>query len=109
MIRLSYTLKCWALGITFFTVFYFMIVMSDPGFGKYIYVLAFSTLLLPIAKRAVDVITDFFAPDIELFNGLLPSLLINIMIWIFTPIIVALTVIAYVLYSMGVLTEKIGH
>jgi len=83
--------------------------MSDPSFGKYIYVLAFSTLLLPIAKRAVDVITDFFAPDIELFNGLLPSLLINIMIWIFTPIIVALTVIAYVLYSMGVLTEKIGH
>ena len=50
MIRLSYTLKCWALGITFFTVFYFMIVMSDPNFGKYIYVLAFSTLLLPIAK-----------------------------------------------------------
>jgi len=109
MIRLSYTLKCWALGIAFFTVFYFMVVMSDPGFSKYIYMLAFSTLLFPIAKRAVDIMTDFFAPDIELFNGLLPSLLINIVIWILTPFIVALTVIAYVLYSMGVLTEKMSH
>ena len=71
--------------------------------------LAFSTLLFPIAKRAVDVMTDFCAPDIELFNGLLPSLLINIVIWMLTPFIVALTVIAYVLYSMGVLTEKISH
>jgi len=40
---------------------------------------------------------------------LLPSLLINIVIWMLTPFIVALTVIAYVLYSMGVLTEKISH
>lgn len=86
-----------------------MVVMSDPSFSKYIYMLAFSTLLFPIAKRAVDVMTDFFVPDIELFNGLLPSLLINIVIWIFTPFIVALTVIAFVLYSMGVLTEKISH
>ena len=88
MIRLSYTLKCWALGVTYFLVFYFMVVMSDPGFSKYIYMLALSTVL---------------------FNGLLPSLLINVVIWILTPFIVALTVIAFVLYSMGVLTEKISH
>ncbi len=37
MIRLSYTLKCWALGVTYFLVFYFMVVMSDPGFSKYLY------------------------------------------------------------------------
>jgi cellulose synthase/poly-beta-1,6-N-acetylglucosamine synthase-like glycosyltransferase len=53
--------------------------------------------------------TDFFTPNTVLFNGLLPSLLINVVIWILTPFIVALTVIAFVLYSMGVLTEKISH
>ena len=109
MIRLSYTLKCWALGITYFLVFYFMVVMSDPGFSKYIYMLALSTVLFPLAKRSVDVMTDFFTPNTVLFNGLLPSLLINVVIWILTPFIVALTVIAFVLYSMGVLTEKISH
>ena len=109
MIRLSYTLKCWALGVTYFLVFYFMVVMSDPGFSKYIYMLALSTILFPVAKRAVDVMTDFFTPNTVLFNGLLPSLLINVVIWILTPFIVALTVIAFVLYSMGVLTEKISH
>ncbi|MGP5132777.1 hypothetical protein ACTXKV_00890 [Psychrobacter cibarius] len=109
MIRLSYTLKCWALGVTYFLVFYFMVVMSDPGFSKYIYMLALSTLLFPVAKRAVDVMTDFFTPNTVLFNGLLPSLLINVVIWILTPFIVTLTVIAFVLYSMGVLTEKISH
>ena len=109
MIRLSYTLKCWALGVTYFLVFYFMVVMSDPGFSKYIYMLALSTLLFPVAKRSVDVMTDFFTPNTVLFNGLLPALLINVVIWILTPFIVALTVIAFVLYSMGVLTEKISH
>ena len=109
MIRLSYTLKCWALGVTYFLVFYFMVVMSDPGFSKYIYMLALSTLLFPVAKRAVDIMTDFFTPNTVLFNGLLPSLLINVVIWILTPFIVALTVIAFVLYSMGVLTERISH
>ena len=109
MIRLSYTLKCWALGVTYFLVFYFMVVMSDPGFSKYIYMLALSTLLFPVAKRSVDVMTDFFTPNTVLFNGLLPSLLINVVICILTPFIVALTVIAFVLYSMGVLTEKISH
>ncbi|MGP4971813.1 hypothetical protein [Psychrobacter aquimaris] len=109
MIRLSYTLKCWALGVTYFLVFYFMVVLSDPGFSKYIYMLALSTILFPVAKRAVDVMTDFFTPNTVLFNGLLPSLLINVVIWILTPFIVALTVIAFVLYSMGVLTEKISH
>ena len=109
MIRLSYTLTCWALGVTYFLVFYFMVVMSDPGFSKYIYMLALSTLLFPVAKRSVDVMTDFFTPNTVLFNGLLPSLLINVVIWILTPFIVALTVIAFVLYSMGVLTEKISH
>ena len=109
MVRLSYTLKCWALGVTYFLVFYFMVVMSDPGFSKYIYMLALSTVLFPLAKRSVDVMTDFFTPNTVLFNGLLPSLLINVVIWILTPFIVALTVIAFVLYSMGVLTEKISH
>jgi len=109
MIRLSYTLKCWALGITYFSVFYFLVVMSDPGFSKYLYMLALSTLLFPVAKRAVDVMTDFFTPDIELFNGLLPSILINVVIWILTPFIVAFTAIAFMLYSMGVLTERISH
>ena len=109
MIRLSYTLKCWALGITYFIAFYFTVLISDPGFSKYIYMLALSTLLFPIAKRAVDVTTDFFAPNTILFNGLLSSLLINVVIWILTPFIVALTIIAFILYSMGVLTEKISH
>jgi len=109
MMHLSYTLKCWALGVTFFLVFYFIVLVSDPSFSKYIYMLGLSTLLFPIAKHAVDVVTDLFAPNILLFNGLLPSLLINIVIWMLTPFIVALTVIAFILYSMGVLTENISH
>lgn len=106
---LSYTLKCWALGVTFFLVFYFMIVMNDPSFSKYVYMLALSTLLFPIAKRAIDAMTDFFTSKNVLFNGLLLSMLLNIFIWIFTPFIVALTVIAFIFYSVGVLTEKISH
>ncbi|ERL54556.1 hypothetical protein [Psychrobacter aquaticus] len=109
MMYLSYTLKCWALGVTFFLVFYFMVVMSDPSFSKYLYMLALSTLLFPIAKRAIDTMTDFFTSKNVLFNGLLLSMLINIVIWIFTPFIVALTAIAFIFYSVGVLTEKISH
>ncbi|HCN17534.1 hypothetical protein DVY93_07845 [Psychrobacter sp. CCUG 69069] len=107
MRHLSYTLKCWALGVTFFLVFYFTVLVSDPGFSKYIYMLALSTLLFPIAKHAIDVVTDFFTPDTVLFDGLLPALLINTVIWILTPFIVILTVIAFILYSMGILTENI--
>ena len=109
MIRLNYTLKCWGLGVSFFLAFYFIIVVSDPNFSKYVYMLAISTLLFPLAKHAIDVMTDFFAPDLKLFNGLLQSLLINIMIWVFTPFIIAMTVITFMFYSMGVLTEKIRH
>ena len=109
MIHLSYTIKCWAFGVSFFVGFYFMVLLSDPSFSKYVYILALSTVLFPIAKRAVDAMMSFFAPNTELFNGLLPSLLINILIWIFTPFIVALAVIAFILHSMGVLTENIGH
>ena len=109
MIHLSYTIKCWALGVAFFVGFYFMVLLSDPSFSKYVYILALSTVFFPIAKRAVDAMMNFFAPNTELFNGLLPSLLINILIWISTPFIVALAVIAFILYSMGVLTENIGH
>lgn len=109
MMYLSYTLKCWALGVTFFLVFYLMIVMNDPSFSKYIYMLALSTLLFPVAKRSIDAMTDFFTSKNVLFNGLLLSMLFNIFIWIFTPFIVALTVIAFIFYSMGVLTEKISH
>lgn len=109
MINLSYTLKCWVLGVTFFVFFYFIVVVSDPGFSKYIYMLGLSTLLFPIAKRAVDVMADFFAPNTLLFNGLLPSLLINIVIWILTPFIVAIAIVAFLLHSMGVLTENISH
>lgn len=109
MMYLSYTLKCWVLGVTFFLVFYFMVVMSDPSFSKYLYMLALSTLLFPIAKRAIDVITDFFTSKNVLFDGLLLSMLINIIIWVFTPFIVALTVIAFICYSVGVMTEHIRH
>lgn len=101
MIHLSYTLKCWALGMAFFSAFYFTILMSDPSFGKYVYMLGLSTLLFPIAKRSIDVMTDFFAPNLLLFNGLVPSLIINIIIWMLTPFIVALTVIAFILYIVN--------
>ncbi|MGP9493094.1 hypothetical protein [Psychrobacter sp. AOP7-B1-24] len=109
MIRLSYTLKCWMLGITYFLVFYFMVIMSDPSFSKYIYMLALSTLLFPIAKRAIDVAAESLVPNITLFNGLLSSLFINVIIWLCTPFIVALTVITFVFYSMGVMTERVRH
>ena len=107
MIRLSYTLKCWALGVAFYLGFYTIVLTSNPDFAKYIYILGVSTLLFPIAKRAVDVITDFIAPHTIIFNGLLSSLLINMLIWIFTPFIIALTLIALFFYSIGVMTENI--
>ena len=109
MIRVSYTLKCWMLGITYFSVFYFIVVMSDPSFAKYLYALALSTLLFPIAKRAVDVMVEFFAPDTVLFSGLISSILINVVIWMFTPFIVALTIITLMFYGMGVMTERVRH
>ncbi|MGP5061345.1 hypothetical protein [Psychrobacter celer] len=37
MIHLSYTIKCWALGVAFFVGFYFMVLLSDPSFSKYVY------------------------------------------------------------------------
>ena len=107
MIRLSYTLKCWALGIMYYLGFHFIVLSSNPDFAKYIYILVISTLLFPIAKRAVDVVSDFIAPHTIIFNGLLSSLLINIVIWLLTPFIVALTLIAFLFYGMGVLTENI--
>ena len=109
MIRLSYTFKCWVLSISFFLAFYFVVLLSDPSFSKYVYTLGVSSLLFPISKRAVDVIIDSFAPNNTLFDGLLSSLSINLVIWIATPLIVTLTVIAFILYSMGVMTENIGH
>lgn len=109
MISLSYTLKCWALGITFFLMFYFIVLVSVPSFSEYIYMLGLNTLLFPIAKHAIDVVTALFAPNTLLFNGLLPSLLINVVIWMLTPFIVALTVMAFIFYSMGVMTENISH
>ena len=107
MIRLSYTLKCWALGIMYSLGFHFLVLSSNPDFAKYSYILAISTLLLAVAKRAVDVVSDFIAPHTIIFNGLLSSLLINIVIWLLTPFIVALTRSAFLFYGMGVITKKI--
>ena len=107
MIRFSYTLKCWALGAAFFIGFHTIVLTSNPDFAKYDYFLAVSTLLFPIAKRAIDVVTDFISPHTVLFSGLLSSLLINMVIWIFTPIIVAFTLMAFIFYAMGVMTENI--
>lgn len=107
MIRFSYTLKCWALGIAYLSGFYFIVLSSNPSFAKYFPILAVNTLLFPIAKRAVDVVTDIIAPHTIIFNGLLLSLCINIVIWLLTPYLVALTVIALLFYGMGVITENI--
>ena len=107
MIRLSYTLKCWALGAAFFIGFYTIVLTSNPDFAKYDYFLAVSTLLFPIAKRAIEVVTDFIAPHTVLVSGVLSSLLINMVIWLSTPIIVAFTLMAFIFYAMGVMTENI--
>ncbi|NRD70757.1 hypothetical protein HQR03_09450 [Psychrobacter okhotskensis] len=108
MIRLSYTLKCWALSIVFYSVFYFAVLMTDPDFGKYNYMLALSTLLFPISKRAIDVLSDSLRLDFDMFDGFLSPLLINITIWIFTPFIVFLTLIAFLAYSMGVMKRNLN-
>ena len=108
MIRLSYTLKCWALSIVFYSVFYFAVLMTDPDFSKYNYMLALSTLLFPIAKRAIDVLSDSLRPNLDMFDGFLSPLLINITIWIFTPFIVFLTLIAFLAYSMGVMKRNLN-
>ncbi|HSP86047.1 MAG TPA: hypothetical protein VLN09_09975 [Psychrobacter sp.] len=105
MIRLSYTLKCWVLSAAFLIGFYTIVLTSNPDFAKYNYILAVSTLLFPIAKRAIDVVTDFISPHTTLFSGILSSLLINVAIWIFTPVIVAF--IVFVFYAMGIKYD--GH
>ena len=107
MIRLSYTLKCWALSVTFYTVFYFGILTSDPSFSKYIYILGISTLLFPIAKRTVDLVGDSLAPNVVIFGGLLSSLLINIVIWILTPFITVFACIIFLFYCLNILRENI--
>lgn len=107
MIRMSYTLKCWALSITYYVVFYFGIFPSDPTFSKYIYPLAISTLSFPIAKHVVDIVSDALAPNVIIFNGLLLSLLINIVIWILTPIITILTLVVFLFHSLIVLKNNV--
>ena len=107
MIRLSYTLKCWALSVAFYAVFYFAILTSDPNFSKHIYFLAVSTLLFPIAKRIIDVVSDSLAPNVVLFNGLLSSLLINIVIWIFTPFITIFALIVFSFYGLNILKRNL--
>ena len=107
MIRLSYTLKCWTLSITFYGVFYFGILPSAPDFSKYSIILGVSTLLFPISKRAVDVVGDSLAPNVEIFNGLLWSLLLNIVIWILTPFIATLALFAFAFYSANILRKNL--
>ena len=107
MIRLSYTFKCWGLGAAFLIGFYTIVLTSNPAFAKYNDILAVSTLLFPIAKRVIDVLTDSIFPNTVLFSGILSALLINIAIWVFTPIIVAFMLIAFMFYAMGVMTENI--
>ncbi|WP_201607684.1 hypothetical protein [Psychrobacter okhotskensis] len=109
MIRLSYTLKCWGLSIVFYSVFYFAVLMTDPDFGKYNYMLALSTLLFPLSKRAIDVLSDSLRLDFDMFDGFLSPLLINITIWLFTPFIVFLTFIAFLAYGMGVIKGNLNN
>ena len=108
MIRFSYTIKCWALSTIFYLVFYFAVLMTDPDFIKYNYMLALSTLLFPISKRAIDVLSDSLRPNFDMFDGFLSPLLINITIWIFTPFIVFLTLIAFLAYSTGVMKRNLN-
>ena len=108
MIRFSYTLKCWTLSTVFYSVFYFSVLMTDPDFGKYNHMLALSTLLFPISKRAIDVLSDSLKLDFDMFDGFLSPLLINITIWLLTPFIVFLTFIAFLAYGMGVVKRNLN-
>ncbi len=107
MIRLSYTLKCWALSTIFYSVFYFGLIPSITSLDKYLTILGLSTLFFPIAKRAIDVIGYSLAPNVEIFNGLLLSLLLNIIIWILTPFIATLAIIAFASHSITVLKRNL--
>ncbi len=109
MLRMSYTLKCWALGITFFVLFYFGILTSDPSSSSYFYLLAVSTLLFPIAKRVVDVVGEYLIPDIDMFNGLLSAIIINILIWFLTPFIAVLALLSFIFYSVYTLNSSHSH
>ncbi|MBO1530104.1 hypothetical protein J3492_02615 [Psychrobacter sp. F1192] len=109
MLRLNYTLKCWSLGIIFFTLFYFGILANDPSLNKYLYSLAISTVLFPIAKQAVDVVGEYINPDIDMFNGLLSALLINILIWIFTPFIAAFALLSFLFYSIYTFKDSLSN
>lgn len=109
MLRLSYTLKCWALSTIFFTLYYFGIMKNDPSLTKYTYLLIISTLLFPIAKHAVDVVGEYLIPDIDIFNGLLSSILINLLIWFFTPFIAALAILSFLFYTVYTLKNSANH
>ena len=107
MIRLSYTLKCWALSISFYAAFYFGILVDAPNLSKYVYMLGVSTVLFPISKRIIDFLGDSLAPNLVLFKGLLLSLLINIAIWIFTPVIIVLALIMFLFHGLNILRQNI--
>ena len=107
MIRLSYSVKCLFLGLTFYAVFYFLIVPSAPSFSKYVYFLAVSTLLFPIAKRLTNAAADSLAPNVVLFGGLLTSLLITIIIWILTPFIILFALVVFSFYGLNILKKNL--
>ena len=109
MIRLNYTLKCWALSTIFFTLFYFGVLTNDPSLTKHTYLRAVSTLLLPIAKRVVDVVGEYLIPDTDIFNNLLSAIIINILIWFFTPFIALLALLSFLFYSVYTLKNSLSN
>lgn len=68
-----------------------------------------SSLLFPIAKQVMDVVEEYLMPDVGILNGLLPSLLINIVIWFFAPFIALLALLSFLFYSVYTLASPHSH
>lgn len=101
MLRVSYSIKCWLLGFSFYIIFYFIIFAKGYASIEFLYLLGVSTLLFPISKRIVDVLCDTFIPNTSIFNGLLLPFIINSIIWLLTPFIISLTLIVYIFCAVS--------
>ena len=109
MLQVSYSIKCWLLSFSFYMMFYFIVFANGYASIELLYLLGVSTLLFPISKRIIDALCDTLIPNTALFHGLLLPFIINSLIWLLTPFIIALTLVVYTVCAISKSINPISH
>jgi len=109
MLQVSYSIKCWLLSFSFYMMFYFIVFAKGYASIELLYLLGVSTLLFPISKRIIDALCDTLIPNTALFHGLLLPFIINSLIWLLTPFIIALTLVVYTVCAISKSINPISH